>query len=274
MCPNCRAFITTKDKVCPYCDVKLGQRAVDRRSPADALGGLIPAARFTTAVILMINFGLFLVTAVYSMRQGNASAFMGIDGRTLLLFGAKHGMLVLGEGDWWRLITAGFLHGGIFHIFMNSWVLFDLGTTVEEFYGTRRMLVIYFCSTITGFLASCFWNPGISVGASAALFGLIGAMIALGVRERSTLGAAIKRMYVRWAIYGMVFGLLIPMLDNAAHFGGLAGGFAVGYLAGTPRLVEDWRENVWRYAAYACVVLTILAFGRMVLTFQTYSGQG
>ena len=157
---------------------------------------------------------------------------------------------------------------------MNSWVLFDLGTTVEQFYGTRRMLVIYFVSTITGFLASCFWNPGISVGASAALFGLIGAMIALGFRERNTLGAAIKGMYVRWAIYGLAFGLLIPMIDNAAHIGGLAGGFIVGYIAGTPRLAEDWRENLWRYASYACIVLPILSFIRMFLTFQTYSAQG
>ena len=57
MCPNCRAFITTKDKVCPYCDMKLGPRAIDRRMPSDVLGGLIPAAQFTTVVILIINFG-------------------------------------------------------------------------------------------------------------------------------------------------------------------------------------------------------------------------
>ena len=64
MCPNCRAFITTKDKICPYCGVGVGPRAVDRRHPADVLGGLIPAERFTTTVILMINFGMYLVTAV------------------------------------------------------------------------------------------------------------------------------------------------------------------------------------------------------------------
>ena len=273
MCPNCRAFITTKDKVCPYCDMKLGPRAVDRRSPAAALGGLIPAARFTTVIILLLNFGLYVVTAIYSWNSGNQGAFMGLDGRTLLLFGAKQSYLVFVQGDWWRLITAGFLHGGMFHILMNSWVLFDLGATVEQFYGTRRMLVIYFVSTITGFLTSAFWNPAISIGASAALFGLIGAMIALGVRSRTTMGAAIKSMFIRWAIYGLIFGLLIPMIDNAAHIGGLVGGFAVGYLAGTPRLAEDWRESIWKYGACAAVGLTVLAFLRMFLGFQAMAGQ-
>ena len=64
------------------------------------------------------------------------------------------------------------------------------------------------------------------------------------------------------------------MIDNAAHIGGLAGGFVVGYVAGTPRLVDDWRENLWRYASYACIVLTILSFIKMFLMFQTYSAQG
>jgi rhomboid protease GluP len=264
MCPNCRAFITTKDKVCPYCDVKLGQRAIDRRMPGEILGGLIPHARFTTVIILTINFGLYLVMVVYSLRAGNEGAFMGLDGRTLFDFGAKYQDAIL-LGQWWRLITAGFLHGGMFHILMNSWVLFDLGANVEQFYGTSRMLVIYFVSTVTGFLASMFWNPGLSVGASAALLGLIGAMIAFGVTQRSTLGSAIRSMYVRWLIYVLIFGLMFPMVDNAAHMGGLVGGFAVGYLAGTPRLVRDRREDFWRYASYACVAITAFAFLQMFL---------
>jgi rhomboid protease GluP len=270
MCPNCRAFITIKDKVCPYCDVKLGPRAIDVRMPSDILGGLIPHARFTTTVILLINFGLYLAMVVYSMRAGNESAFMGLDGRTLFDFGAKLREAIL-LGQWWRLITAGFLHGGMFHIFMNSWVLYDLGTTVERFYGTSRMLVIYFVSTVTGFFASMYWNPGLSVGASAALFGLIGAMIALGVTQRTTMGAAIKSMYIRWAIYGLIFGLLLPMIDNAAHIGGLVGGFGVAYIAGTPRLVQDWRENLWRYAAYGCIAVTVYAFFEMVRWFTSVS---
>ena len=90
------------------------------------------------------------------------------------------------------LVTAGFLHGGLIHIFMNSWVLFSVGAQVEETYGTARYLVLYFVSNVLGFLASALLQPAsLSVGASAALFGLIGAMIAAGMRSNSAMGAAI-----------------------------------------------------------------------------------
>ena len=134
MCPHCRAFITNKDRTCPYCNESVGARAIDRRNPAALLGGLIPHARFNTVVILVINFGLFLATALYSMGAGNGDAFWNIDVGTLVAFGAKYNA-GLAAGQWWRLVTAGFLHGGLLHILMNSWVLFDLGAQVEEIYG-------------------------------------------------------------------------------------------------------------------------------------------
>jgi rhomboid protease GluP len=203
MCPNCRAFITTRDRVCPYCEAQVGPRAADFRNPSD-VAGLIPHARFTTVVILLINFGLYVATALFSIKQGNSDAWLGVDGLTLLRFGAKYTPIVF-AGDWWRLVTAGFLHGGLLHILMNSWVLFDLGTQVEEFYGTARYLVFYIIATMGGFLASCYWNPAISIGASAGIFGLIGAMIAVGVTHQSSLGLAIRGLYIRWAIYGLIF---------------------------------------------------------------------
>jgi rhomboid protease GluP len=70
MCPNCRAFITTHDKVCPYCNERVGPRAVERRDPGAILGGFIPHARFVTMIILTINFGLYLATVVFSQRNG------------------------------------------------------------------------------------------------------------------------------------------------------------------------------------------------------------
>jgi rhomboid protease GluP len=269
MCPHCRAFITTDDKICPYCDAPVGPRAVDARSPRDLLGGMLPHARFTTSVILTINVGLYIATMLYSMKSGNEGAMMGLDGETLYIFGAKFRAAVLQDGEWWRLITAGFLHGGLMHIMMNSWVLFDLGATVEELFGTSRMIAIYFVSTITGFLASCFWSAGLSVGASAGIFGLIGAMIALGMQHRSAMGDAIRSMYMRWAIYMLLFGLL-PFLrvDNAAHIGGGLGGFAVAWICGAPSLGPDWRERLWNYIMYICLALTAFAFLKMFLAFR------
>ena len=267
MCPHCRAFITNKDRTCPYCNEPVGARAIDRRNPSAILGGIIPHARFNTVVILVINFGLFLATVLYSMGAGNGEAFWNIDVGTLVAFGAKYNA-GLAAGQWWRLVTAGFLHGGLLHILMNSWVLFDLGAQVEEIYGAGRMLVIYFVSTVFGFYASAVWSPAPSVGASAALMGLIGAMIALGVRHKSPVGSSIRATYIRWAIYIILFGLLPGLhVDNAAHIGGLAAGFGIAYLAGLPRLEGSWTERLWRGAAWVCILLTAVSFLKMYLWF-------
>ncbi len=265
MCPHCRAFIKSSDRVCPYCETAVGPRAVDRRSPGEVLGGLIPQARFTTTLILLINFGLYAATALASLRAGSEGAWSDIDARTLFDFGAKYRPAVF-LGQWWRLITAGFLHGGLLHLLMNSWVLFDLGAQVEEIYGASRFLVIYFVATVAGFFASTWWFAGLSVGASAGIFGLIGAMIALGTRH--PLGAGIRALYIRWAIYGLLLGLLPGLrVDNAAHLGGLAAGFAVGFVAGLPEGAPTWADRLWRVAAYLSVFLTVVAFLNMYLWF-------
>ncbi|MGE5570513.1 MAG: rhomboid family intramembrane serine protease [Rhodospirillales bacterium] len=268
MCPHCRAFITTSDRVCPYCEGVVGPRAVERRSPKPVLGGFIPHAYFTTTMILLINFGLFAATVIYSMRAGNPDAVMSVDPRTLFDFGAKLREAIQ-YGQWWRLVTAGFLHGGLIHILMNSWVLFDVGAQVEQIYGSARLIVIYFAATVFGFYASAVWSAGLSVGASAGLLGLIGAMIAVGVRSRSPLGAEIRGLYTRWVIYILIIGFLPGLrIDNAAHIGGLAAGFATGYVAGSPKLVETWTDRVWRVAACLCVLITAFCFYQMYRWFS------
>lgn len=259
MCPNCRAFITTSDRVCPYCQAVVGPRAVTRRQSIDALGGLIPHARFTTVMILLVNTALFVATYVYTMRQG------GSESSALIVFGAKLPLPYM-HGQWWRLVTAGFLHGGLLHILMNSWVLFDLGAEVEMLYGTSRLIVFYFISTVCGFLLSALFGPGISVGSSAGIYGLIGAMIAFGIMDKSALGAAVKSLYVRWAMYGLVLSF-IPGVDIWAHIGGGVSGLAAGLLAGTPRARAMWKEPLLRGAAGTCLALTALSFLLMFLSF-------
>ena len=268
MCPHCRAFITTKDRVCPYCNERVGPRAVEVRNPGAVFA--IPHARFITTVILIINFGLYLATAIFSERAGLGGGFMAIDNQTLVEFGAKFRPAILAYGQWWRLVTAGFLHGGLLHIAMNSWVLYDVGAQVEEIYGGTRLIVIYFLSSVFGFVLSTFWSSAISVGASAGIMGLLGAMIALGVRHRgSAAGQALRSVYIRWVVYVLVIGLLPGLhIDNAAHIGGLAAGFGIAYLAGTPR-IGGTGEMLWRGAAAACVVMTAASFLMMYLFFST-----
>lgn len=249
MCPNCRAFITTSDRTCPYCNQSVGPRAIDARQPSQILGGLIPQAHFTTILILVINFGLFLAQTL-----GGSFAFANV--------GAKVGPAIIVDHEYWRLVTAGFLHGGWMHILMNSWVLYDLGAQVEQVFGTPRFLSIYFVGSVLGFTLSTLVNPQIpSVGSSAGIMGLIGAMIAFGVANRSTIGRQIRNFYMRYVVYILIFGLIpVFRVDNWAHIGGLAGGFVVGWVAGTPIRSTATREHVWRIVAAVCVLLTIWSF--------------
>ena len=253
MCPNCRAFITASDRVCPYCEQKVGPRSIDVRQPGEVLGGLIPQAHFTTILILIVNAGLFLATLWLERSVG--------DNYALFYLGAKFGPAIFQEHQWWRLVTAGFLHGGWMHILMNSWVLYDLGAQTEQVYATPRFLVIYFAGTVGGFYLSALRNPVLSIGASAGIMGLIGAMIAFGVVNRSTVGRAIRNFYARWVVYILVLGFIPGFsVNNWAHIGGLAAGFAVGYVAGTPVHSSPAREGMWRVLAAVCVIATLWSF--------------
>ena len=267
MCPHCRAFITIKDRVCPYCH----EAVAPKRRESDGggfLSGFIPQARFNTVTILLINFGLYLATALASVRAGGTA--WDIDAYTLVNFGAMFTPSIVLKGEWWRLVTAGFLHGGVLHILMNSWALFDLGAMTEEAYGSSRMLVIYFVASVAGFYTSAHFKTGPSIGASAALFGLIGAMLALGMRHRSAMGDALRGMAIRWLIYGLLFSLL-PGIDMTAHIGGFVGGFVVSYVADQPRRERAPIERVWQIAAGLCILITAACFLKMYLSL-THGG--
>ncbi len=250
MCPNCRAFITTSDRVCPYCNERVADRAIDTRNPGALLGGLIPAARFTTSLLLLLNIGVYI-----------ASMYGGSAGSELFQLGNKNDNAILRGHEWWRLITAGFLHVNLFHIGMNMWVLNDLGVEVERTFGTARFLVVYFVGTCAGFLASTYLSSNPSVGASAGICGLIGAMIAFGVLNRTEVGRRIRSSYLTWALYVIVIGMVgIFRTDNYAHLGGLAGGFAVAYVAGTPVHSGRVAERFWQGLAVVCVLITAYSF--------------
>ena len=179
MCPNCRAFITTVTGLAPIA-ARVGRarstsaaRRNSRRSD--------PAGALHHGLILLINAGFFAATLL-----AEAATWAGTTTRCGRWARSSDPHLS-GEHEWWRLVTAGFLHGGWLHILMNSWVLYDLGAQVEQVYGTPRFLVIYFAGTVAGFYLSAVMNPMVlSIGSSAGITGLIGAMIAFGVANRTS----------------------------------------------------------------------------------------
>jgi membrane associated rhomboid family serine protease len=135
-------------------------------------------------------------------------------------------------GEWWRLLTAGLVHGGAFHLFMNGMVLANLGAFVERLVGSRRMLLVLWGGVLGGSLASFYTNPSPSVGVSGGLFALVGALLAVGLRHRRGLPPTMRRMLVRAPIeiivLNLALGYAIPFIDNSAHVGGLAAGFLLG----------------------------------------------
>ena len=270
MCPHCRAFITNKDRICPYCNERVGERAVDRRTPGAILGGLIPHARFVTMTLLTVNVGMYLLTVVYSMRSGNNQALTDLDQRTLLLLGETFPE-ALQAGQWWRLVTAGYLHGGLLHILGNMWVLLMVGSQVEELYGGARMFVYYTAATVCGFYLSSAIMGHYSVGASAGITGLLGVMIAWGMQRRDEIGQHIKGQYLIWVVYLLASGFMFPNVDNTAHIGGLVSGFGIAWFTGTPRYEGAPIEKVWKIAGVLCLLLTALCFLLMFLFFIGYT---
>lgn len=269
MCPHCRAFIEPTARSCPYCDNEIRMRPREpEEAQGTALSGLIPQTHFTILILLAINFGIFVATMAWSLKLGEVGA-MNVDGRVLGLFGSKERISIVIYGEWWRLVTAGFLHGGVFHILMNSWVLFDLGAQVERLFGTARLLCLYLLSSIFGFYVSLYWTTAPSIGASAALSGLIGAMMAYGKRSGQSF---VFTFYARWMVMIVIIGLLPGFrIDNAAHIGGLIAGFGLGWIAAAPRRSPD-SESLWKAAATILVVITVasmaMAYTNISAAFQ------
>ncbi len=270
MCPNCRAFISIADRVCPYCNAQLGPRAVDIRGSQIA-SSLLPHANITSTIILVINVFFFLLEVVITSQLTRTSIFSGganVNSAVIVLLGGKATPYIY-HGDWWRLITAGLLHAGFIHLAMNSYALFILVTEVEQFYGTSRLIVAYILSSFCGFLFSLIFSPrSLSLGASAAAFGLIGIMLAMSVRHRSDpLVQMVRAQYSQWVIFSLVLSFL-PGVDLAAHIGGLVGGFLVGIVAGLPGLPNSPRENLWKVLAGLAIAVVLYALLQDFLSYR------
>ncbi len=254
-CRECRALIPRSARTCPECGARLGWFAPRGRR---AGGGLF-AQSAATGVLLVVIFGVYLATWIAS---GLGPA--GMSGRVLLRFGA-YNSLVFESGEYWRLVTGVLLHGSIAHILFNAAALYQLGQEVESVYGWARTLILFVGSGVAGSTASVLYGPFtlVAVGASGAIFGLIGVVGVFGYRRGGAYGRAVTRIAVQWAIFGLAFGFLGPLfglfgrIDNTAHIGGLVGGAVLAFL------VPPERERVsalWNAAGTLAAALVPLAF--------------
>lgn len=156
----------------------------------------------------------------------------------LLAWGANFGPQTL-AGEWWRLLTCMSIHIGIIHLAFNMWVLFTVGPLVERMLGNVGFLVLYVSAGLIGSLASLFWHPMlVSAGASGAIFGIYGALLAILLRNRGSIPAEtlgqLRNSGLGFLAYNLIYGLTQPDIDSAAHLGGLIGGFFFGLLQSQP----------------------------------------
>jgi len=217
-----------------------------------------------TRVIFGANIAVFLAML---FATGQPLAFLNPEqafpGQVLVPYGANFAPFTL-SGDWWRLVTYMFLHGGIIHIAINMWCMWNIGTLCEDLYGRWTYAAIYLITGIAGGLASAAWNPRVlSVGASGALFGLSGALIASfylgefslsGISIRGTLTSLL--FFTGFSLY---FGFVDPMIDNGCHIGGLVSGLALG--AVIARIAPQSDAPLRRAAVVGVVAVAVLAAG-------------
>ena len=205
---------------------------------------------FATYALIGACLLMFTVT-------GGRGGFGSTDGEVLVQFGSLYPPLVW-QGQWWRLASAMFLHGGLIHIAFNSYVLYSIGPAIERLYGIPRFMVIYLASGWTGAMASLVWSGSNSVGASGAIFGLAGAFLAISLRRRSyfdTFGSQILGFIAINIAIG--FSGAFGNIDNFGHLGGLVGGFVLGNIM--PNSLPEFKPTPLKWAATIIAILVFAA---------------
>ena len=239
LCPSCGNLVGVNDPQCFHCG---------RRNPGmfGFAAGIRALGRDFGFVKLVIGGSVALYVATLlidpeGIQKGGLFSFMSPSTKALFLFGASGQIPVFELGRWWTLLSAGWLHGGILHILFNMSVVRSFAPATAELYGAGRMVIIYTVSSITGFLFSSVvyeflpWIPlgrllgflglggaHLTLGASAPIFGLLGALLYYSKRTGSRV---IREQMIGYAIGFALFGLVMPGIDNQAHLGGFVGGY-------------------------------------------------
>jgi rhomboid protease GluP len=245
LCPACGALVGIHANRCHECGTSLRfSLAAWSRGLSEFFGGHAPV----TVVVLIVNVLMFGVSMLRSLHSGGSlGLFGGMSGIELYRLGenlpfhrgewawwqmisatfVRDGLLYIGL-NWWRLILATFLHGGLLHIGLNMMVLMDIAPVVEELFGSARFLFLYVACGIGGSLCSTMLGKYPSVGASGAILGLIGLLLAVTTRRGGASMQAMRSRLISWVVAIFAFGFLVPGIDNWGHFGGLATGFLLG----------------------------------------------
>jgi rhomboid protease GluP len=277
LCPSCGMLVGVNDAKCLGCGRArpglFGLTALLRQSGLDDL--FVPIVMWGCGALYLAS----LAMDPSAIAGGGMLSLLSPGIESLFVLGASGAVPVFHYGRWWTVLSASWLHGGVLHIVFNMMSVRNLGPAVSEFYGGSRTFIIYIVAGAAGFLASSFagafltFLPGrlqggtFTVGASAGVFGLIGAVLHYGRRGGS---AHIREIAIRWIISGLAFGFFLPRIDNWAHLGGLAGGYLASFW------LDPLKPERGSHAllAVVCLVLSLLAIVASVVTGLPVVNQG
>jgi rhomboid protease GluP len=271
VCPSCGSLVGVRDDRCYTCGRAnpglWGFGPMLRQLGADL--GFVPIVVGASAVLYVLTL---LVSGRDLQIAGGGLAFLVPSDRALLLFGMSGAFPVFVQGSWWTLLSASWLHGNLLHILMNMMWVRQLGPAMADIIGPSRTVVVYTVAGVCGFLLSStagFVLGGLpipilrgapaTIGASASIFGLLGALVHYGRKGGSSYVGAEA---MRYAVLLFIFGLIMPGVDNYAHAGGFLGGYAASAFLNP--LTRERGDHM--LVAVGCLAVTVLAIVYSVLS--------
>jgi len=248
--------VSSDQSVCPYCGEK---------HPGAWYKKILYSAIFNDPVkfaklIIGINVVIYVLSIFMSGTSTGLSLnplnFLSPDTRSLIFLGAGGRIPVDRFSFYWSFISASYLHGSVLHIFFNMVAFYQLFGIMNNFYGVARSFIIYFFSGIAGFFLSYKMGTPLTIGASAAICGFIGACFYYGFSRGGMYGKLVLKQVSGWILSLAVFGLLVPGIDNFGHLGGFIGGALTAFLL---NYKEQRQENfVDRLIFIILFIFTIL----------------
>jgi len=268
VCPSCGSLVGVRDEKCYQCGRAnpglWGFGPVIRRLGTDfGFRELVVGACVTMWVVTLLLSGGGVGGG------GNFLSLLSPSSQVLFVFGASGALPVFAYGRWWTLLSAGWLHAGLLHVAMNMYWVWQMGPAITELFGSSRTVIIYTVGGVVGFTLSSVAGAyfprlpflsggGFTVGASAPVFGLIGALYHYG-RKGSSI---VKQTAISIIVQAALFGLIVQGIDNYAHIGGFAG----GYLASAFLNPMSRERGDHTIIAFGCLVATAISIIVSIVT--------
>ncbi len=244
---------------CPACGLKNPGSLWNDNIFTRGLGGedgVLKAILVANIVMFVLSLGIDLRHTAFSSSPLN---FLSPSNNSLLVLGSTGTIPLLQFHRWWSLISANYLHASLLHLVFNMIALYQLGPLLVREYGTARIITIYTVSGIGGYLVSTLFGVRFTIGASAAVCGLIGAALYYGKSRGGTYGNAIYSQIGGWALGIFLFGFLVPGINNWGHAGGMLVGVLAGALLGyRERCQETIGHRVLGTVCLACTGIVLL----------------